>query len=274
MTDDSTNTTAYSPPVDQLLTLGPIKMPGLPWPNYLDLGLSIEHVPDLLRMTGDQALNRARNDSLQVWAPVHAWRVLGQLGAASAVTPLLDLLDDADADDWMREELPRVFAMIGSAVMPELTRFLHDSDRELWARIGVSAALKELALREGDRREEVVATLSRALSKWYRNNDLFNAFIIGELMDLDAVETAALMEAAFLGDRVDINVNGDWEDVQVSLGLLSDRITPPPNYWPELRGVSVPGRLPLAGVKEGRKSNVRSKRKAERAARKRNRRRK
>ncbi len=51
--------TSYAPPVDQLLTYGegqnvaPEK-----WPNYLELGPGLEHVPELIRMAGDEELNR------------------------------------------------------------------------------------------------------------------------------------------------------------------------------------------------------------------------
>jgi hypothetical protein len=52
------------------------------------------------------------------------------------------------------------------------------------------------------------------------------------------VEAASIMEAVFQSGRFDLRHQGDWEDVQIELGLLSERITPSP-----LRG---PGRLALA----------------------------
>jgi hypothetical protein len=46
-----------------------------------------------------------------------------------------------------------------------------------------------------------------------------NAFLVGPLRDLGAVESAPLMERAFAANRVDIGVQGDWEDVQIDMGL-------------------------------------------------------
>jgi hypothetical protein len=44
------STTTYIPPVDKLLTLGkaePVISDN--WPNYLELGIGPEHIPDLIR---------------------------------------------------------------------------------------------------------------------------------------------------------------------------------------------------------------------------------
>jgi hypothetical protein len=40
------------------------------------------------------------------------------------------------------------------------------------------------------------------------------------------VEVAPAMQRAFAADRVDLSILGDWEDVQVELGLKATRETP------------------------------------------------
>ncbi len=54
------------------------------------------------------------SDRPEVWAPIHAWRTLGQLHAAAAIAPLLGLLHyiDDDDDDWAAEDLPRALGLI------------------------------------------------------------------------------------------------------------------------------------------------------------------
>src|SRR5690349_8927623 len=65
---DQTN--SYSPPVDQLLTYGETRSQSPDeWPNYLELGIGPEHIPDLLRMVADEKLNEADIDNVQGWAP-------------------------------------------------------------------------------------------------------------------------------------------------------------------------------------------------------------
>src|SRR5690348_16155947 len=110
----------YSPPIDRLLTYGDPRGQRN-WPNYLDLGLTPEHIPDLIRMATDPDLTLADGESLQVWSPIHAWRALGQLRAEAAVDPLVKLLeqmnDDEGLDDWLIDDLPTAIGMIGLAAI-------------------------------------------------------------------------------------------------------------------------------------------------------------
>ena len=54
------------------------------------------------------------------------------------------------------------------------------------------------------------------------------------------MKSAPVIERAFAAGCVDISVRGDWEDVQVELGLARERITPKPDYLAESFG---PGKL-------------------------------
>ena len=101
----------YQPPVERLLTYGESdRIRPDDWPDYPELGLGPEHVPDLIQMATDEALNEADAESTEVWAPLHAWRALGQLRAVEAVEPLLELFDRLEEDDWVHEELPSFLA--------------------------------------------------------------------------------------------------------------------------------------------------------------------
>jgi len=40
----------YENPVSQLLTQGDCRSNSRKWPNYLELGFSSEHIPELIRM--------------------------------------------------------------------------------------------------------------------------------------------------------------------------------------------------------------------------------
>jgi len=128
--------------VDNLLTFGECS-PSPEWPDYLALGLGPEHVPDLIRMATDEELNQAASDSLEVWAPVHAWRALGQLRAEAAIEPLLSLFRriDENEDDWVDGQLPDVYGMIGPAAIPALTAYLADTSHGLSARISAASSL-------------------------------------------------------------------------------------------------------------------------------------
>jgi hypothetical protein len=220
----------YPSPVSELLTLGDCRLRS--WPDYLALGLGPEHIPDLIRMALDEDLHWADSDSFEVWAPVHAWRALGQLRAEAAVEPLTRLLVRIDefSDDWVGEELPEVFGMIGPAAIPALTDYLADPAHRLWARVAATHSLGEIGKRHPEARTDCIAALAEELEQFAELDPMLNGFIISYLTDLKAVEAAPVMERAFAADCVDLTIQGDWEDTQIELGLLQKRQTPPPEF--------------------------------------------
>jgi hypothetical protein len=91
--------TDYAGPVQRLLTIGETQSyDPADWPDYAaEFGLECEHIAELSRLACDTALNGGDPDSRAVWAPLHAWRALGQLQAEESVAPLLDFLTTAEA---------------------------------------------------------------------------------------------------------------------------------------------------------------------------------
>lgn len=262
---------SYTPPVDRLLTLGEDPARARPWPNYLEFGLQKEHATELTRIVTDDDLLWASGDDPGVWAPIHAWRALGQLGAEEAVQPLVDLLPELEDFDWALEELPVVFGMIGPPAVGALAEYAADSTHELWTRIAAARGLKEIGEAHPAVHAETVAALVQMLEKWYRNDETLNAFLIHYLVDLRATEAAPLIEQVFAEERVDLIVRGDWEDVQVELGLIPERRTPRPRLLggPRRGGEAPqPPRISRSGTK------AKMKRKMAAQSRKRNRRRK
>jgi hypothetical protein len=209
----------YSPPVNQLLTFGDcfkIKYDT----NYLKkFGFTPEHIPELIRMVGDPELNWAESDTLEVWAPVHAWRSLGQLRAEAAIDPLISLFDEIEDIDWTSSEMPPVFKQIGPAAIPSLGAYLDkvgpDEDHLEIA----GSSLTEIGTEYPEARDECVKILTKRLAKFDENNPTLNGYLVSNLIDLDAVESASLIQTAFAVDCVDEMVVGDWDEVQFLLGL-------------------------------------------------------
>lgn len=218
---EAVSTNSYSPPVDQLLTYGEAKLVAPEeWPNYVELGLGPEHIPDLIRMATDKELNEAESDSLEVWAPTHAWRTLGQLRAEAAIEPLLALFETFSDDDWAMQELPIVIGMIGPAALSALAAYLAERSHDESAHISATVCVQEIGTRWIEARTECVALLTRHLELFAENESGLNGFLIEALVKLEAREAAPVMERAFAARRVDF-IMGDWEDVQVELGLKS-----------------------------------------------------
>ena len=221
----------YSPPVDQLLAYRSGR--GYPWPNYLELGFTKADVPELIRMALDLELNSFNyKETLTVWAPLHAWRTLGQLQAEEAAEPLLDLLDQFPEDDWVLEELPVVFDMMGPGIIPVLSDYLMEPLHELYSHVAVTSGLEKIGKQYPNARDECVAVFVKALEEHRENNATLNGFIISSLIDLKAVETAPLIEQAFDAETVDESIAGDLEEVLYELGIGPK---PPPKESSALR---------------------------------------
>ncbi len=219
------NTTTYPAPVDKLLTIGkPEVVEVEDWPNYLELGLGPEHIPDLLRMLADTELLNESEEKPEGWAANHAMRVLGQLRDPAAVEPILNEADrllgyDTGLGEWALEELPDVFGLIGPAAIPALTTFIADNSHDVYSRIMAANALEKMANLYPETREEVVTILTKQLESAQEFDTEVNASIIAVLINLKAVESAPVIEQAFAADNVDSSIVGDWDDVQVELGL-------------------------------------------------------
>ncbi len=213
----------YQPPIAKLLEYGECHF-NQDWLNYVEeLQLEEQHIPELIKMATDENLNHAHPESQEVWSPVHAWRALGQLKALEALEPLLELLDREPDDDWISIDFPHLCPRLGKECTPLLETFLADSSRDVFARITVADTLKTVAEQYPETLESTVATLVGELEKFRENDPGLNGFLIGALVDLQATETIKTIRRAFQADRVDSFVIGDWEDVQVELGLKTRR---------------------------------------------------
>lgn len=230
-------------------TLG---LPESPWPNYpAQFDLTAADIPWLIAMAVDEHTRQEEGEDPTDYRNMHAWRSLGQLHAVEAIPALLGILrwvDDYN-DEWTDEELPEVFAMLGADVIAPLSDYLANPENLLWARVAAVTSLEHIAREHPETAEDCARALARTLEQ-YASNDLdLNGFIVEALSKIRRPETYALVEQAFQADRVEQNIDGDWEDFQVRVGLLEKRLTPEPKFdWPRpnmRRGMWDPGAPPV-----------------------------
>lgn len=209
----------YSHPVNQLLTFGDcfkIKY----GTNYLEkFGFTPEDIPELIRMAVDPELNWAKSDTLEVWAPIHAWRSLGQLRAQEAIDPLISIFDEIEDIDWTSSEMPPVFKQIGPAAIPSLAAYLAKVGPDEYHLEIAASSLSEIGTEYPETRDECVKMLTEKMANFQENSPILNGFLISDLIDLEAVESAQVMQSAFAANCVDELIVGDWDEVQFLLGL-------------------------------------------------------
>jgi len=221
----------YSPPVDRLRNFGPVEF-NEEWPDYVgQLGLGVEHVPDLIRMVADPALYDS-DVEFEACATIHARRALGQLQAVESVKPLLDAMDEyIDEDDFWTEELPAVLARIGPEALPAIASHLAHPGPDEFSRVASASAIGEIGQRYPEVRDRCVAILTEQLARHEDHEESWavNGFIVSALVNLEAKESALAIESAFVADVVDESILGGWESVRHELGLG------PPPVGPDIR---------------------------------------
>lgn len=214
-----------------LKRLGRPSLEGRDWYDYRSLGLGMDDIPMLAEIAAQKSYDDESLDEEEGYASIHAWRALGQLGDVSAIPPLLTLVDAKSDCDWLFEDLPRVLSSFGEAALAAIARKLQEPNLDCYGGGAVAESLVLLAQQKPELREPCVDALAAPLQAFTHNEPMLNAMLIHLLVELKAVERAPLMEAAFAADAVDWSYAGDWEAVQVALGLLEARRTPKPNYF-------------------------------------------
>jgi hypothetical protein len=172
----------YAEPVSQLLWLGDaLTYEG----DYQNFNFKKQHIPDLIRMATDRRLHQYLQETTQVWAGVHAWRVLGQLQAVEAADALTQLFNSFD--EMVVSELPVVYTMIGMPAIPALTTYLTDEAKFPIGRGMAVACLRMMGEQLGNDVYDLVESIFvEQLKKHEANDSLLNGFLVEALNGMES----------------------------------------------------------------------------------------
>jgi hypothetical protein len=144
------------------------------------------------------------------------------LQAVEAVQPLLSFIEDYESvwEEWIWDEFPGILSQIGPGALPILSAYLEQTPiNGMYAQSTLCHAIANIGLVYPETRDAAVATLIAVLERYEEHDEFLNGTIIGDLIDLKALEALPVIERAFASGRVDEFVSGDWDDVQVEFGL-------------------------------------------------------
>jgi hypothetical protein len=219
-------------------------------------------------MIEDMELNTAPGDTAEVWTPVHAWRALAKIEPIAALDAMLAInkaVDEETDSDQPRVDLVYLCERIGAPALPSLLRYLADATMGQ-SRMVAADCIGRIGELHSEQRDACVGILTRQLERFDENEDALNAMIICALIHNGAEEAAPQIERAFAAGKVDERIVGDWETVQVDMGLIER-----PANWrrsmfrsPAIVFVEPP-------MNHAAHANLRAKRKAQRQAKKKNR---
>lgn len=199
----------YDEPVRQLLSLGN-EYNGL----YREFNFRQAHIPDLIRLATDVKMRFQDFDQPYTWAPVHAWRVLGQMEAIEAAEPLTQWFGLPDPNAMV--ELPTVYNMIGARAIPVLHKILTDNDQWFIPRVMAVNCLVEVA-RSADRDINLLieGMLVEQLRYFRTNPKELNGVLVQTLMNAGSEMADPLINEALASGNVDESYLEDWDDAAV-----------------------------------------------------------
>ena len=171
-----------SEPVQELFLLGEDAARGRQWPDYSEFGITAEHIPELIRVIRhiQSFWYDDQYDDELGYAPIHAWRALGQLQAKEAINMRIFLVHENEEydSDWIGEEVPVVMGMIGPQSIPALKAYLISPEKKLWAAVTVVHSLEVVGNQHPEIRADCIAILQHALEGFLENDETLNAFLI------------------------------------------------------------------------------------------------
>lgn len=216
--------------VNALKTLGEPE-DGRPWADYSRYGITRSDAARLVALIKDQEGEFFTSDDEDdaYWVPLHAWRALKPLMPAG-LEALIAGFNVLGEDDWALDEIPEVVAAAGNAAIAPLTDFILNHGNERMAHSLAMDTLSEIGRTQPSLRAKVIKTLADCLQDLPARHSDLNGLLVAHLVEFKAVDTQGIMRAAFAAERVDMSICGDLEDVEIALGLRTERSTPRPDY--------------------------------------------
>lgn len=197
------------------------------WPDYLSLyGFSAADIPELITLLTDETFNELDSSHLELWAPLYAWRILGQLASTEAIAPMVSGFDSLLEDDYAFDDSPIAIGMIGPAAIPALWAYWQQPGKDQFSYVMALDSLYEIATRHPASRAQVLECYQRYMAKPITSAFNLNGLLISRLIDMGASELIEDIRHLFALDCVDISCAGDLEEVEMWLGLPSERSTP------------------------------------------------
>jgi hypothetical protein len=187
----------------------------------LELGFTQADIPALIRLATDRALfdqEDSEEAMIASWAPLHAWRTLGQLQAEEAAEPLLEWFRQ-ESDDWSFAELPLVYSLIGPVSIPVLAAFLGSSEA-LCPKMYALRCLEHIVKRHPSAHEACTQAVVSCLEQFQKNNPEFNGLLTTTLIELQAKDAAPLIQEAYESDFLEEGLYESWQEAGEALGVM------------------------------------------------------
>jgi hypothetical protein len=195
--------------------------------DYAKLGFTQDDVELLIEIALDYDF-KYTDSSIEVeqYTPCHAIMALGQFEAVEALEPLLKRLDIFEDYDYYREALIYYIRKIAYLKIDVLIDYFLDKDNFTGLRILVVEGMEEALKKDKIIDKKVEEAFIRYLQRDDELDDFLNPMVIFMLIDITKDRHIDLIRQVFDTKPVDTFYSGDFEDIEVRLGLKKERTKP------------------------------------------------
>jgi len=152
--------------------------------------------------------------------PIVAARAVSEWPSEENFQTLLALVFEfEEGDDWLLEELPKVWGRIGEVAIAPLARLAADKTVDEIPRLAALEGIAQAYKLQSSLRDSVVATFVELLEEAAVNPTHMNAVLAWDLAEIGAIEAAELIERTFAANLIDIGFAGPWETHRQLLGV-------------------------------------------------------
>lgn len=201
--------------------------------------LTIDDLPILAVMIGSDKLYFHKDEN-KFFVTLHSACAISDLGVQGSEVLLINQVYRHDMHDngWISELYPFYLAKFGQSGLNSLQLALDDSKKP-FVKAVFAETLEIIAKQQPDNRQQAIEMLVKQLQNFAQNDTTYNSFVIYYLTNLKQIEQLPLIKQVFDANKADLLHQGDYEEIEMELGVRQERSTPKPKTMAELQQFSV-----------------------------------
>lgn len=224
----------YNEKINKLIHFGEIEITRRDFEKYKQFNFDLGDEEELISVAIDQEY-LSSDDEILMYAPIHAISVLIGLKSKNGFGPVADLLLDWEDDDYISELVIDYMSHIKDGSFEDAQRILKSKDLFTSSmKITILNGLSNIAEKSNQFHSQITQIVVDSLEYEMEESSSFYGFVIMVLFYSGRLENFELMKKIFTTKDVDPFIIGDLEEIEMRLGLRSERSTPAPRLFPDL----------------------------------------
>jgi len=224
----------YDGRVAKLLSLGRDRLLRVDGYSYVEkFGFTEDDVEQLLMLAQDMDIYQhdyrdiPEDEGLEFYGVVHAWHVLSELEVPEAKEIFITMLEEGgyegESDDWILSDFRRLIKPYRKEMYDYFAECSQLGGYGVWTRLEYIDTIGDMLRAQEVEEEKVHELIANILSS--NDHPNLNAGIISLCMDEKLTQHHELIKKCFERKAVDIDHIGDLEDVEIEMGLRTERET-------------------------------------------------